>query len=287
MGLTVGTWNLGLLQIGPSRRPLFQFAPHVNARFAVQADLIAAAGFDILAVQECFGAGRRDTLATRFAASLSVAANAPSAPLRLIDAGLLVASRLDNRRPSIEALQARLIDEAIFAHPSLQRVEIRTPAGRWIALYNTHTTAGGIFSHPESRRSERVRAVQFRQIIDRALADPLPAIVCGDINAGPRVSPGNFAQFADAGFLDAVADAASPATPSDTWEQRNPLNVASPHATSPNQRIDHVLLSPAARRILAPKRSWRLFDQPMAVRGVEAPITASDHYAVAVDLSEE
>lgn len=286
MGLTVGTWNVGLLQVGPARRPLFQFAPHVDARSAVQAELILQAGFDVLAIQECFGAGRRTRLGDELAGHLGVAATSPASRLRPLDAGLLVASRLESRAPSLAPLGERLFDEALFARPSLQRVEIRTPGGRWVAVYNTHTTAGGLFSHPESRRAERVRAAQFRQIIARAIADPLPTIVCGDINAGPLVSPSNFALFSDAGFLDAVGAAASPETPQATWEQRNPLNIDSPHATSPDQRIDHVLLSPATRRILTPERSQRLFDAPMLLPGLEREITASDHYAMAVTFSE-
>lgn len=286
MGLTVGTWNVGLLQIGPSRRPIFQFAPHVDVRAAVQAELILRASLDVLAIQECFGTARRSKLRGQLADRLPVVATSPSSPLRLLDAGLMVASRAESREPSIELLRARLIDEAVLARPSLQRVEIRTPGGRWVAVYNTHTTAGGIFSHPESHRVETVRAAQFRQIIDRATSDPLPVIVCGDINSGPAVSPANFALFEEAGFLDAVAAAAAPGNPPATWEQRNPLNVNSPHATSPDQRIDHVLLSPIARTVLTPDKTWRLFDEPLAIAGTADPITASDHYAMAVHLTE-
>lgn len=287
MGLTVATWNLGLLQVGPARLPMFQFAPHVDARASVQADLICRSDLDILAVQECFGSARRDRLTEQLADHLPVAATSPSQRLRPLDAGLMVAGRLACRNPSIERLGARLVDEAIFASPSLQRVEVRTPAGQWIAVYNTHTTAGGIFRHPESRRAEAVRARQFRQIIARAAADPLPAIVCGDINASPRVSPANFELFEQAGFIDAVQEAADPSFAPVTWEQRNPLNIDSPHATSPDQRIDHILLTPALRRILRPTRSRRLFDEPVALPGVDRPLTASDHYGIAVRLEEE
>lgn len=287
MGLTVGTWNLGLLQVGPTRFPIFQFAPHVTARSAVQADLIIKAELDILTVQECFGAARRDKLSKQLAGTLPIAANSPLRRLRPLDAGLMVASRLTCQNPSIEPLGERLIDEALFASPSLQRVEVRTPAGRWIAVYNTHTTAGGIFRHPERPRAEAIRRQQFRQIIDRASEDPLPAIVSGDINASPLVSPENFKLFEQARFADAVQEAADPELAPVTWEQGNTLNIRSPHATSPDQRIDHILLTPAARRILRPTRSWRLFDEAVHLPGVDRPSTASDHYGMAVRLEED
>jgi hypothetical protein len=70
-----------------------------------------------------------------------------------------------------------------------------------------------------------------------------------------------------------------------TWDIKNPLNMNSPHATSPSQRIDHVVLPPKTRHKLSFEDARIVFQEKVVdIKSEKEKVTASDHHGLLVVL---
>ncbi|MGA2886716.1 MAG: endonuclease/exonuclease/phosphatase family protein [Terracidiphilus sp.] len=158
--------------------------------------------------------------------------------------------------------------------------------GHNLHILNTHTTAGGMFHHPESNRMDIVRSLQIRQMLDEQLRLPSPVILAGDLNAGPGVSETNFRQILDAGFVS-IHDLVNGGLAQPTWDPLNPLNSRGPHRHCPPQRIDHVFVraQDLNSKIIEPISSRICLQDPVVPVNGSQRVTISDHYGIMVELS--
>ncbi len=279
--MRIVTYNVGLLDVWLFGKKLFEFAPYTRARsFAIPGEL-AGTECDILFMQELYH--ENDVRLVREALSesmpYSVVSDAPCG-LRL-GHGLAIFSRLPLTASEDKRFTYQLIDERIFGPKGYLSATVMHPDLGAILLINTHTTAGGFFGHPESKKTDACRAKQLAELIQEGRKASY-SIIAGDLNCGPDVSVGNFMSFQDDGY-------ALPEMPSEqqdigpTWDPQNSLNADGPHKSSPAQQIDHVLFSKDLATTLSAVRIERMFQEPRFISGVFH--TLSDHYGIGVSVA--
>jgi len=91
-------------------------------------------------------------------------------------------------------IQPAKIEEKIFTSKGFYQVNLDIPGIGGLTIINVHMTAGGLRTHPEGKRSMDIRSRQIRQLLQH-LPDDQPAIITGDINAGPESSQENYLQL--------------------------------------------------------------------------------------------
>ncbi|MGB6687505.1 MAG: endonuclease/exonuclease/phosphatase family protein [Terracidiphilus sp.] len=175
--------------------------------------------------------------------------------------------------------------EALFDSKGMLITQHRLSEEDVLTAVNFHTTAGGVFKHPEDRRTEGIRARQIAQVLDCASRLSSPLIVAGDLNAGPGVSEVNFRQILNAGFVS-LHDLLHSQSPDVTWDPRNSLNVDGPHKTSPPQRIDHVFIRSEDWREnrVRPLSSAICLLEPVVQVESGTVVTVSDHFGICVEI---
>lgn len=279
--MRVVTYNVGLLDVWLFGKKIFEFAPNTRARsFAIPREL-AATECDVLFIQELYheNDARRVREALSESMPYSFISDAPRG-LRL-GHGLAIFSRHSLTAGEDKRFSHQLTDENIFGPKGYLRATVLHPILGPILLINTHTTAGGLFEHPESKKTDACRANQLAELLQEG-RNVSYSIIAGDLNCGPDVSVGNFRCFQDEGY-------ALPALPSEqqdigpTWDPQNSLNADGPHKSSPAQQIDHVLFSKALAATLSVVRIKRMFQEPRFISGVFH--TLSDHYGVGVSVA--
>lgn len=276
------TFNAGLLRLFGS---LLEPAPHVTERFDALAGELRATGADVIAIQEIY----RERHRQRLCGALSdlypfhAARGGRGFSLRLAD-GLLVLSRWP-----IEARLHRFAsgarEERWFGDRGVLAASL-APEGRELRIFNVHATAGGLFSHPESRAADDVRLRQIAEIL--RLADEAPdaaSMLMGDFNTGPGTSESNYQAILDSGWIDCYARL-NPSRSDPTWDPANALNRRGPHQSSPAQRIDHVFLrrSDVERARVRPLEARIAFREPVVRLRDSSLVTLSDHYGLQVEM---
>ena len=88
----------------------------------------------------------------------------------------------------------------IFSKTPLQDSKVSVNEKK-TSIITTHTTAGGLFRHPESRKTNTIRERHIYQILN-ALGEERISIIAEDINAGPNVSQCNYNLFKQYGLKD-------------------------------------------------------------------------------------
>ena len=275
------TYNIGLLDVWVFGKKIFEFAPNTRARSLAIFGELASTECDILFIQELYHKNDAQRIKETLSEIMpySFISNL-SHGLRL-GHGLAIFSRYpltdcDNKR-----FFHQLIDERIFAPKGYIRATILNPILGPIILINTHTTAGGLFEHPESRKTDTCRANQLAEILQEG-RNVRYSIIAGDLNCGPDVSVENFRCIQDEGYtLPALPSQQQDIGP--TWDPQNPLNANGPHKSSPAQHIDHILFSKELAAILSIVKIELMFQKPRFISGFFH--TLSDHYGVGVSVA--
>lgn len=286
MKLSILSYNAGLMRVRLAGRTVFEFAPFVEERASVLADALHRKSADLILLQEVYETSHVQALVKRLRKTYPFCIYTKSARSFQLSSGLVMISRYPIRRAMFHRFNRSPIDEAIFADKGFQLCYLDFGEGRLLCIANVHTTAGGIFNHPEASKIEKIRAEQIRQLlctIDSTNADK--AIIAGDLNTGPSMSATNFQQLEAAGFVDAVGEALGDSNIDSlvTWDPKNPLNSNGPHRSSPPQRIDHVLYrcaSDAVRSLYAEV----IFSTPELPTDAGKIVTVSDHYGLFVSI---
>lgn len=220
------------------------------------ANLVRAANPDILGLQEVdvhwsersnFADQARD-LATRldmrvmFAPIYSIPSSDSSKPRREFGVALLTRHRVVRwHNDSLTRLSTQIANPTPTLMPGLLEayVDVR---GRQVRVFTTHL---------DYRTDPAVRRQQVNEITRRLAADHLPAIVVGDMNAGP----------------DAPELAPLFSVLRDAWSSGTGEGLTYP-AEKPTKRIDYILMTPHF----------------VAVDAQVPPSTASDHRPVIARL---
>lgn len=267
------TLNTGLLRVRLLRWTLLEVR-HLEQRLRALPAALDGTGADVLCLQEVFRPRHRDALVQGLRRTHPHAARCDDRR-RGMTHGLLVLSRFPlvdvsfTRFDAVQAWQRLLVRQGVLA------ATVSVPGVGDVRVLDLHTTAGG-GGGPEVPRVERLRSRQLHQASQLGLASPLPALLCGDLNAGLEASPRNLRQLLGDGWTDPVAAGT-------TWNPANPLNSGGLFADSPPQRVDHVLLDQVAGERFRVREAGVVLDRPVVeVPGGRVPL--SDHAGVLVAL---
>jgi endonuclease/exonuclease/phosphatase family metal-dependent hydrolase len=273
--------NAGLLTILGRSIP----SPFVGERLAQLPDQIRNTGADVVLLQEVYGDAARRGIASVLLDLYPHGLYPRERRLLGLQNGVMTLSRFPASGRTILFHDAPL-DESLLDSKGFLHSTHLLDDGLKLHILNAHTTAGGLFHHPENPRVNRIRSLQIRQMLCTQAGLPSPVVIAGDMNAGPGVSETNFRQVLDAGFVS-IHDLVNGDSAQPTWDPLNPLNSRGPHRNCPPQRIDHVfvraqdldsaLLEPISSRIC-------LQDAVVSVNGNQR-VSISDHYGIIVELS--
>lgn len=280
MKMRILSFNVGLLKLFGRPFP----TPFVLERASALADQIRQLDCDIVLIQEIYGTGLRRDLADSLRETFPYAIFPSKKRNFGLQNGLMTLSRYP-ATGAVELFRDAPPDEALFDSKGMLIGQHQLPDGVELTTLNLHTTAGGMFSHPEDKRIDEIRARQIAQILKRVSNVNSPLIVAGDLNAGPGVSEVNFRQLLDEGFVS-IHDLLDSDTKEVTWDPLNSLNSGGPHKACPPQRIDHVFIRRedyVNRSIEAVSSSICLQDPVVAVPG-GSTVSLSDHYGVLVEI---
>ncbi|MDO8707068.1 endonuclease/exonuclease/phosphatase family protein [Pseudomonas sp.] len=276
------TFNTGLLSLFGNR---IQPAPYVLERLAAMPDAMLDSHVDVIALQEIYDESHRRFLISRLRCTYPHVAYSRGGLLLGLENGLMIFSKHE-MTAVFERFRTGTIDEMLFDRKGILSTMIRLGDQPSIALFNVHTTAGGLFSHPENVRVDDIRRRQIEQLLNltESCRDTMTIIV-GDLNAGPGVSENNYHLLGSHGFID-IHQMIHGNCNDPTWEPTNLLNRDGPHKTSPAQRIDHVFVRSCDLDLKAirPVSSAIVFKDARVPISGNRKVTLSDHYGLRVAL---
>lgn len=281
MNLRLLSLNAGLLTMLGRSIP----SPFVGERLAQLPQEIRKTGADVVLLQEVYGDAARRSVANALL-DLYPHGIYPRKRRRWgLENGVMTLSSYPASGRTIlfrdAPLDESFLDSKGFLHSSHQLED-----GVTLHILNAHTTAGGLFHHPEDPRTDRIRRRQIRQILDENDKLSSPVIIAGDINAGPGVSETNFRQILDAGFVS-IHDLMNGVSVQPTWDPLNALNSGGPHRNCPPQRIDHIFVRAQDLNcaLIEPISSQICLQDPVVSVNGKQRVSISDHYGLIVELS--
>lgn len=277
--LKVLSFNLGLLRVTIKGKKIFEFTPFLEERFTQILEKLKSCGADVICVQEIFN--KLDALRlVEELKSIYPYHFCPRADYYLrYSSGLVVLSKVPLKKSSFQKFYNSTWDEKLYVDKGFIKTYIDFD-DFLVQLINAHTTAGGYFKHPENKKINNIRDTQIRQILKSKDTSSHMTLIAGDLNCGPQTSQENFDLFKKDGFLDVFQYQDNGLY---TWDIKNPLNTNSFHATSPSQRIDHILYKIHEKKEWNHEESQIVYKEPIVkVQGLikENIITMSDHYGV-------
>lgn len=276
--LSLLTFNLGLLEaLGGWFCPV----PHVPERLRAQASALHESGADVVLLQEIYRSEHRRALASHLR-DVYPYTSSPEEPAGLnFGSGLLILSRFP-----VESrfclFRSTTLEEQWFVRKGLIDATVAVPGAGPVRVLNTHTTAGGVFRHPQAIATDSIRDAQISELCAR-LGGSIATVLAGDFNTGPGVSPSNYNALLSAGLIDTWASLNHVEAP--TWDPMNVLNRSGPHRHCPPQRIDHVFLraTDQAAGVRVTSSEVALL-KPVVRLSNDQRVTLSDHYAVSTTL---
>ncbi len=281
--MKIATYNVGLLDAWLFGKKIFEFAPHTRSRASRLPSELLALDCDLLFLQELYHVADIRRVQAVLGTAFSYSFHAASASSRLsLGHGLSVFSKYPLEKLDDTRFDRQLIDEGLVGPKGFISGVVKTDELGDIFFANAHTTAGGFLQHPESKKTDRIRAQQLEQIARRGDFANSLAIIAGDLNCGPDVSTSVFLQFLGHGLTRPEVVLRHRPENEPTWDPLNPLNVQSPHKTSPPQRIDHLLLSKHLAQLAELESLTRIFAEAMVFD--HGNHTLSDHYGLALTL---
>ena len=285
LGVSVATYNTGLIRAQVAGYTLFEFAPHVEVRSRHISNAVLDVNPDIVCLQEVFSRKHLRIIASDLNKTYPYSYAPLSFRPKLFDSGLSLFSKYPILQSNFYWFRSQLMEEALFAPKSYMAVTIDTGTQGLIEIVNSHTTAGGSRHHPESQTADNCRQLQLEEMIEFLMqrdASIAHSLLVGDLNCGPEASKSNYEFLLSRGFTDLPSIAYSSSVAPVTWEPENPLNAESPHKTSPPQRIDHILASSRSRWFAEDYKA--MVKKPTVQLSTDVRCTPSDHYGVLVSL---
>ena len=244
-----------------------------------------------ISITECYEPGHANFLINELKDTHPYHAREKSGGLLKFHNGLLLFSKFPIKRIQLIAHNKVSTLERYLATKSMLAIEIDIPNFGNCAIVNMHTTAGGA-TNPEHPYVDIDREDELKQAIDyckEVESEGKIGIIVGDLNCGPEASKSNYEYCLKAGFRDTYVEAVNSgkleAGPTFTWDPVNHLNKIGPHASSPGQRCDHVLLPAASCNHVTVGNAMVVFDEQEASLGTgKGNSTLSDHYGLVVKL---
>jgi endonuclease/exonuclease/phosphatase family metal-dependent hydrolase len=287
-GVSVATFNTGLIRAQIAGHTIFEFAPHVEIRSKYIAGTLQRFDPDIICFQEIFSKKHLKQILDSLGKTHPYTYAPFSFRPKIFGSGLALFSKYPILQSNFYWFKCQLFEEALFAPKAFMVVTVDVGSFGLIEIVNCHTTAGGSKHHPESHAADNCRQLQLGEIIELLMqrdASIAHSLLVGDLNCGPEASKSNYEFLISRGFADLTVIAHPVSRPAITWDPENSLNVESPHKTSPPQRIDHILGHSRAKLIVDGYRS--IGKEPTVEVSPKIRCTPSDHYGVMLTLRNE
>jgi len=289
------TFNVGLLRVnifGVVR--VFTNPPYCEDRVLYMPSALLYNPADILAIQECYDKEHFDYLCCRLEHLYPHHARVESGDLIKFHNGLVLFSKYPIINSSLQLYETVSGLEEFMATKSSLIVDVDVPHLGVGTFVNMHTTSGGT-NDPHDPDVDEWRQDELRQGVEacaQATKEGKHAIILGDLNCGPDLSISNFAFLLDKGFRDTYveAEARKVVMPESryTWDPENELNMVGPHAHTPPQRMDHVLLPGKGMEDWVVDKLEVLFqDKIVDIKEEAKKVTLSDHYGLLVKISKK
>ncbi len=285
--LAILTINVAALSFSFLGIPIFQPIPYPEQRLEKIVENVIRLDPDIIAFQEVFSKEDKEYLIEQLKENYPYHTFADSREFPR--SGLITFSKseiIDKEFTPFDSVN-------YLERPFLNKGFLTTTLGNKVKLVNTHTTARGLFSRPESKYIERIRKNQIEQLIKAVREDEnnVSYLLAGDFNAGPRVSIDNYNQMIENDFHDsfAVDEEAKGKDPVQfTWDSNNIFNKLGFFRSSPSQRVDHIFID--KKDYL---KKYRLIDARIVLDDIwftpdktKKKIPLSDHYGLFVKLEQ-
>lgn len=296
------TLNVGLLDYNCCGVTCFSNPPYSTQRFPYLAPDVAKLNPDVVAFQECYSDQHADQLYEQLKHILPHRARLNSHKWGILNLhnGMMILSKYPVQSTKLISHKYVACVEDWFGDKSTLVAVLDVPNYGLMHVINVHPTAGG--ADPESPKADANREVTLREILDyfnhatQTLGDG--AVIIGDLNCGPDVSPQNFAFIANSGagfrdtFEEAVFAGKVPSEQRHSWDSRNLLNITGPHAHTEPQRIDHILLPKNDGRFGTVTYAEIVFTEKKVTVPATHPVTKerptqssiSDHYGVIIEV---
>lgn len=285
-------------------------APAIDARAAELAAVVA--DYDVAALCEVFDPAEAEVLASARPEFTASATPGPAADTnQRVSGGLLTLSALPLARTATHrylARGSRLHDPDAWAAKGVSMVEVATPQGPNLEIYNTHLIAGDdlVPRRVLGRPGEAVHQVRRDQVdelaafVERTTNPANAALVCGDLNTDARSPDGQrmLATFGDAGFIDLWSESTQgkgstadlPARPQcyppDLHDARFFADGPTPTPnTETPARIDYALLRNAPGTTSDAHVRRRRLPRPSHAPGVRHFAWMSDHVGLHLELA--
>jgi len=295
--LTVITYNVGLLKAFG-----FDLVPLVDARAKAApreiSRLAADARPDIMLLEEIWDDGIAGAIVKELAPQGYAGVKPDTRSVIGLTSGLLLLTKSPLRVEDWKFTpfgRTTFIDS--FARKGvLEATIMNTETGARFALLGTHTealeTSNGV---PKVRGQLSVFLAQADQILaalrSRSGSGSMPALLLGDMNAGPGCADAAYRKIVDAGSLVEAGAVLFPFTPLVTWDPGNPLVKRGSYPEEPAAKIDHVFLRDGAcarwrvlgaRTVMTSPMEGLELAPSKGVAGVPVPL--SDHYGFLCEL---
>jgi len=280
--LSILTFNAAIKDVRILGKSMYCPTAYIDKRLEALAEYLKNLNADIVCLQEVFHANFQHRLYSKLNATYPFAAGFARKGIKFrLGNELIIFSKYPLRNEVLIRFNHAALEERIFTSKGIYRVEIILPEIGKLHLYNFHMSAGGLLKHPESRHMESIRSAQIKQLLDDIPVD-VPAILAGDLNAGPEASQKNYREILDEGYIDVF-------TLSDgrgiSWDPENPLVKISNEGHLPPQRIDHVFANPITLKYLTPTNSRFVLDELLVKLDDGNTIPVSDHYGLQVNFN--
>lgn len=274
--LRILTLNTALQNIRLLGRNVYEPVPWTHERLTALPRAVRAYNPDIICLQECFHPVMQRHLQRALANEFPYCCGlSRSRPRLRLAADLLILSRWPLTGNRWQRFRDVTLEERVFARLGFLSCTIQLPDGSALDIINVHASAGGMNGHPEDPVMEQLRSRQIAQLL-ASVDTSRPAVIAGDLNAGPHTSIDNYRQLAADGWTDAFSAAGEAGI---TWDPDNPLVRLGDEPYLPPQRIDHVFCNTrATARLQTEEAEIILHERNLSIGGQRIPV--SDHYGL-------
>ena len=281
------TFNAGLLRIKLLGITILENPPYIEERLKELPKQLKKIDADIIALQEVWAEKHKKYLIDSLKDTYPFYAYFSEKSFNKHQNGEIFFSKFPIDESCYNEFNNTSIDEKHFVSQGILSIKFTTKQFGEISCFDTHTTAGGALKHPEARKTDDIRDLQIRQMLELSKNSNGITVLMGDLNAGPGVSEQNYRSILQAGYDDTylVGNSNTEDCVKCTWDPRNPLNSDGPHKTSPPQRIDHIFIPEKILEKFVITDAKVVFeDFSVKVENIKL-ITLSDHYGVFIKIT--
>lgn len=273
------TINSALQDIRILGRSVYRPIAYIRQRLSVLADQIRQLDPDIVCLQELFHYNLQQQFYRLLKDRLPYACGFAKQGLKFrLGNELITLSKFPVKNGRFFRFNKAALEEKIFTNKGFFKMIIEIPGAGELQLINFHMTAGGLRYHPEHPAMELIRSSQIQQVIKQTSAS-VPAILAGDLNAGPGASRKNYDEAINSGFTDTFTIAGGEGI---SWDPGNLLIQWHGEYHLPPQRVDHIFINKPAEHVIKPASAAIVLDDASIELMNGAKIPVSDHYGVQV-----